>query len=63
MRVKNALDAVAVTASAREAIDRELPKMAGADLETVPMITSTERAAVHDIVAVAFMSAFRLSQE
>jgi predicted MFS family arabinose efflux permease len=59
-RVGTSLDGLRLTASARTAIDRELPKMAGADLGNVPAADSSQRAAIHDAVAGAFLSAFRL---
>ena len=37
-RVRSALDGLQLTASARTAIDRELPKMAGADVEKIASI-------------------------
>jgi hypothetical protein len=59
-RVQSALDGLQLTAPARAAIDRELPKMAGADVAKLASISPTERAAVQDAVARAFLSAFRL---
>jgi hypothetical protein len=59
-KVRTSLDDLRLAASARTAIDRELPKMAGADLETVPAVDTSQRAAIHDAVAGAFVSAFRL---
>jgi len=52
-RVKPGLDQLRLPASERSAIDRELPKMAGAQL-------TTESAAVHAVVDEAFVSAFRV---
>ncbi len=59
-RTRPALDRLGLTAAARTAIDRELPKMAGADLDTVPVSNASQRAEIHDAVANAFVSAFRL---
>jgi hypothetical protein len=59
-RAGTSLDGLHLTAPARTAIDRELPKMAGADLGTVPAVDPSQRAAIHDAVAGAFLSAFRL---
>jgi EmrB/QacA subfamily drug resistance transporter len=59
-RAGTSLDGLHLSAPARTAIDRELPKMAGADLETVPAVDTSQRAAIHDAVAGAFVSAFRL---
>jgi EmrB/QacA subfamily drug resistance transporter len=60
MRVQSALDGLQLTAPARAAIDRELPKMAGAAVDTVPSIEPSQRAAVHKAITEAFVSAFRL---
>jgi EmrB/QacA subfamily drug resistance transporter len=60
VRVRSALDGLQLTASARAAIDRELPKMAGADVDTVPSIEPSKRAAAHEAITKAFVSAFRL---
>src|SRR6202163_3657616 len=59
-RVLPRLDHLALSSPAREAIDRELPKMAGADIAQVPSITARERQAVRAIVDQGFVSAFRL---
>jgi EmrB/QacA subfamily drug resistance transporter len=59
-RVRRALDGLQLPASARTAIDRELPKMAGAEVGKVPSIEPSQRAAAHDAIAAAFVSAFRL---
>src|SRR5260221_391774 len=60
VRARSALDGLQMTASARTAIDRELPKMAGAEVATMPSIGPAERAAAHEAIAGAFLSAFRL---
>ena len=60
VRVRNALDGLQLTASARTAIDHELPKMAGADVDAMPSIGPTQRAAAHAAITEAFVSAFRL---
>jgi EmrB/QacA subfamily drug resistance transporter len=60
VRVRSALDDLRLTASARTAIDRELPKMAGADVDMVPSIEPSQRAAAHEAITAAFVSAFRL---
>jgi EmrB/QacA subfamily drug resistance transporter len=59
-RVRSSLDSLQLTAPARTAIDRELSKMAGADVEKIASLGPTERAAAHEAVAKAFLSAFRL---
>jgi len=59
-RVRPRLARLALTPSERAAIDRELPKMAGAELSAVPSIESPKREAVREAVDEAFVSAFRL---
>src|SRR6202163_344497 len=59
-RVSPRLDHLALSLPARQIIDRELPKMAGADIGQVPSITPPERRAVRTIVDEGFVSAFRL---
>jgi EmrB/QacA subfamily drug resistance transporter len=59
-RVRSGLDGLQLTASARTAIDRELPKMAGADVDGVSSIEPSQRAAAHEVIAWAFVSAFRV---
>jgi hypothetical protein len=58
--VRSSLDSLQLTAPARTAIDCELPKMAGADVEKIAALDPTERAAAREAVAKAFLSAFRL---
>jgi EmrB/QacA subfamily drug resistance transporter len=57
-RVVAALDDLHLPAAARAAIDRELPKLAGAHIET-PM-EPAQRADTHRAIDEAFVSAFRL---
>jgi hypothetical protein len=59
-RVRPALDTSGVTAAARSTLDRELPKMAGADVEAITSIEPRARAAVRGAIDLAFVSAFRL---
>jgi hypothetical protein len=59
-RVATSLDALRLTATVRSAVDRELPKMAGADIDAATAGAPSKRAAVHDAVSGAFVSAFRL---
>ena len=59
-RVKTSLDGLRLTTSARTAIDRELPKMAGADVDAALPINSSPRAAIRAAIAEAFVSAFRV---
>jgi EmrB/QacA subfamily drug resistance transporter len=60
VRVRPRLDHVALSLPAREGIDRELPKMAGADIAQVPSILPPERRVVRAIVDEGFVFAFRL---
>jgi len=59
-RVRSRLDRVALTPSARTAIERELPKMAGVELSSLPSIETAQREAVREAVDDAFLSAFRV---
>jgi EmrB/QacA subfamily drug resistance transporter len=59
-RVRPRLDRVALAPPAREAIDRELRKLAGADVAQVSSIPPPERRVVRAIVEDGFVSAFRL---
>src|SRR4051812_43058331 len=58
-QAKASLDGIHLTASARAAIDRELPKMAGADVRAAPITNAAQRSAVRDSIAGAFLVAFR----
>jgi EmrB/QacA subfamily drug resistance transporter len=60
VRVRPRLDRLALSVPAREGIDRELPKMAGADIAQVPLIPGQEQAMVRAIIDEAFVFAFRL---
>jgi EmrB/QacA subfamily drug resistance transporter len=60
IRVRPRLDRLALSSSARGEIDRELPKMAGADLARISQIPGPERAAVRAIIDDGFVFAFRL---
>jgi hypothetical protein len=57
--VKPLLDHLALPASVRAQIDKELPKMAGVDLKPVA-IDDRERAIVQKSIDEAFVSGFRL---
>jgi hypothetical protein len=57
-RVSPALDQLRLSAPARAAVDRELPKLAGAEIDA-PM-EPTQRAGTRSAVDEAFVSAFRL---
>ena len=61
-RVSPALDQMQLTAASRSAIDRELPKLAGADLARPDVAATVEpdrRAAIRGAVDDSFVSAFR----
>jgi EmrB/QacA subfamily drug resistance transporter len=59
-RLRPRLDRLALTPPARMAVDRELRKMAGAELEDVPWTEPAQRVAVREAIDQAFVSAFRL---
>ena len=61
-RVSPALDQMQLTAASRSAVDRELPKLAGADLARPDVVATVEpdrRAAIRGAVDDSFVSAFR----
>jgi len=58
-RAGSGLDRLSLTAAARTAINRELPKMGGAQLEATPSIEPSQRAAARRIIDDSFLSAFR----
>jgi EmrB/QacA subfamily drug resistance transporter len=60
IRVQPRLDLVALSASARMDVDRELPKMAGADVTHLRSLPPPERAAVRAIIDAEFVFVFRL---
>jgi EmrB/QacA subfamily drug resistance transporter len=55
-RAGRALDQQELSASARQAVDRELPKLAGADVGSI--VTGPQRTAVQRVVDESFVSAF-----
>jgi predicted MFS family arabinose efflux permease len=59
-RVRTRLDPLALSSPAREEIDRELPKIAGADVGQVSSIPPAERRVVRAIIEDGFVFAFRL---
>jgi hypothetical protein len=59
-RARTSLDHLALPQSASSAIDRELPKMAGADLGQMPSLGPSQRAAVHHVIVESFVGAFRV---
>jgi EmrB/QacA subfamily drug resistance transporter len=54
------LDGLGLTPASRAAIDRELPKMAGADVGAVMPLEPGQRVAVRQVIDEAFVSSFRL---
>jgi len=59
-RVRPRLDRFALTPTAKLEIDRELPRMAGADVNAAPAIDRHQRPGVRRAIDEAFVSAFRL---
>src|SRR6185295_19321516 len=59
-RARASIDRLQLPGSARSAIAQELPKMGGANIDAVPSLASSQRAAVHDAIAGAFVFAFRV---
>ena len=63
-RVMPALDRLKLSPAARAAVDRELPRLAGADLDgasAAGVIVPDERSAVRRIIDESFVSAFRVT--
>jgi hypothetical protein len=60
-RVRPEVERLALPANARAAVDRELPKMAGAELDSIPSLAPDRRAAVRSAVDQSFAGVFRLS--
>jgi hypothetical protein len=58
-RVRPRLDPLELPSPVRTAIDRELPKMAGAELDAVQSMAPVQRAAVRRAIDEAFVSGFR----
>jgi EmrB/QacA subfamily drug resistance transporter len=58
-RVRPAVNGLGLSASARLVIDRELPKMAGADLDAARPSSPAQRAAVRQAIDQSFVAAFR----
>jgi EmrB/QacA subfamily drug resistance transporter len=59
-RVRPALDRLALGSPAREQIDRELRKIAGAEMAQVSSLPPSQRPAIQSIIADGFVFAFRL---
>ena len=60
-RVTPALAPLALPAEARDAVNRELPKMAGADIRAISSLTAEGRLQVRRAIDVAFAGAFRMA--
>lgn len=58
-RVHRELDALALPAAARTALEPELPRMAGADVAAVRSLEPSQRTAVRHAIDVAFVTSFR----
>ena len=59
-RVRPALDRLALSSAARQEVDQELPRMAGADLAQGPALLRRKTSAWSAIIDDAFVFAFRL---
>jgi len=59
-RARASLDHLQLPASAMSALEQELPKMAGADVDAIPSLDPARGGGVHDAIAGAFVFAFRL---
>jgi len=59
-RVRSRVDRLALSSPAREGTDRDLRKIAGADLTRVPALTRAEQREVRAIIDEGFVFAFRL---
>lgn len=59
-RAQSRIDRLTLSAPAREGTDRELRKLAGADLTQVPALTGVEQRAIREIVDQGFVFGFRL---
>ena len=59
-RVEPRLEHMAISSSARASVQRELPKMAGIKLDSIPSLRPDERALVRWAVDGSFVSAYRV---
>jgi hypothetical protein len=59
-RIKPSLDHLSLPSSGRAEVDKELRKMAGADVTALSSITVSEQGAVREIIDEAFVFGFRL---
>jgi EmrB/QacA subfamily drug resistance transporter len=58
-RARSGIDRVTLSAPAREGTDRELRKLAGADLTQVPALTGVEQREIREIIDQSFVFSFR----
>jgi len=59
-RVRRDLDAMSLSQSARTTVERELPKMAGADVDSMPELSARDLVAVGGAIDRAYVAASRL---
>jgi EmrB/QacA subfamily drug resistance transporter len=59
-RIRPRLDQIELAPAARTALDRELPKMAAAELDAIPTIDLSRRTAIRTSIEEAFVSSFRV---
>jgi len=60
-RMSPRLQELSLPANARAGVERELPKMAGAELNTVSELTTAQRADLHASIDASFTAAFRVA--
>jgi hypothetical protein len=58
-RVTPRLESLSLSATARADVQRELPKMAGMKLDSLPSVTPTERGQVQAVVDNSFAGAYK----
>jgi MFS family permease len=59
--VEPRLDRLTLSREARAAVQRELPKMAGAQLAAIPSLAPAQRAAAREAIDMSFSDAFRVA--
>jgi EmrB/QacA subfamily drug resistance transporter len=60
-RLTSRLDSIELSVAARDAVNRERPKMAGVDVDAIPSLPRDRRADVHEAFDQSFAAAFRVS--
>jgi len=55
------LQELSLSADARAGVERELPKMAGAELNSISQLTTPQRAELHASIDASFTAAFRVA--